>query len=178
METTETTDAMHEHHSAPCYPLTGHPADSAITIRRPTPEALRKIADNLSQADRAELAALGLQDAHRVIREAVRQCREAYVASWDGEPQAVFGVSDHAQSDRIGIPWMLSTGTGSRHASEFMDISRKVIAAWSPMYLALANIVSEQHHTARRWLEALGFTPLATHAINGQNFDEMVRQHV
>ena len=161
------------------YPLTGHPAHSAITVHAPSPEAIQRIATHLCQADRDELAALGHPGNQlKVIRDAVSKSREAYIASWDGESQAVFGISDLPQGSRFGVPWMLSTGTGPRHAREFMDISRKVIEAWSPMYIALANLVSEKHHGARRWLQALGFMSLTTHTVNGHTFHEMVRHHV
>lgn len=151
-----------------------HPA---ITIHFPNPEALRKIAGNLCQADRDELAAAGHTDPHEIITEAVAGSREAWIACWNGEPQAVFGVTDLAQDDRFGVPWMLSTGTGRQHAREFMELSRGVVAAWSPMYLALANIVSEAHPTAHAWLKALGFVPMATHEVHGHPFTEYARVH-
>lgn len=149
----------------------------AITIHFPNPEALQRIAGNLSQADRDELAAAGHTDPHKVITEAVAGSREAWIARWSGEPQAVFGVTDYARDGRFGVPWMLSTGTGHQHAREFMELSRNAVAAWSPMYMALANVVSEAHPTAHAWLKALGFVPVATHDVHGHPFTEYAHMH-
>lgn len=158
-----------------CYPLTGQPADSAITIQHPTAEALQVIASKLSAADREELAAAGHTDALKTMAEAVITSREAYVAHWDGEPQAVFGINDFPPDPTHGIPWLLSAGTGHQHAREFMATARQIINAWAPMYLTLRNIVSERHVSARRWLAALCFHEASAHTFNGHRFMELVR---
>lgn len=175
MQAVQTPDAMNGQHPAPCYPLTGQPAGSAITIMCPTPEALRKIADNLSDADRDELAAAGHHDALKAMGDAIATCREAYVACWDGEPQAVFGINDLPLDPRHGIPWLLSTGTASKHARDFMATARRMVAAWSPMYLSMRNVASEEHTAARGWLKALGFSEEATHTLGSRRFVEYVR---
>lgn len=136
---------------------------------------MQTIAEHLCEADRAELTALGHHDHHSLIAASLKGSREAYVACWDGEPQAVFGVADYPADDRFGVPWMLSTGTGTRHGREFMDTSRRMIAAWSPMYLCLFNLASKRHRTAANWLLSLGFAPLKEHSINGHTFVEYGR---
>jgi hypothetical protein len=50
-----------------------------------------------------------------------------------------------------------------------------MIAVWSPMYIALFNIVSRRHKAAHGWLKALGFDPLKAHRINGYEFTEYGR---
>ncbi|KRE92460.1 hypothetical protein ASG87_00645 [Frateuria sp. Soil773] len=169
---TQTTDAPTE---AAYYPFTGHPADSPITFHTPTIDALRHIAEHMCPADRAELAATGQHDPLASLMKSVETSRESFVAEWNGEPQAALGVADLPQDHRFGVPWMLSTGNGSQHAREFMAASRSIVEAWAPMYLALANVVSREHHVARRWLRALGFAPLAEHTINGHLFEEFAR---
>lgn len=163
-----------EHPVAITYPLGCHVMGS-ITIHTPTPDALQVIALQLCKADRDELAALGHLAPHSVIAASQKASREVYVAHSDGEAQAVFGIMDYPKDHRFGIPWMLSTGTGRRHRRAFMRVSRKMIDAWSPMYMALVNIVSDQHPTAPAWLKALRFTPLAAHAVNGYSFTEYGR---
>lgn len=56
-----------------------------------------------------------------------------------------------------------------------MDASRRMVAAWSPMYLCLFNLASKKHRTADNWLWALGFEPLKEHSINGHTFVEYGR---
>lgn len=133
------------------------------------------IASKLSIADREELVAAGHHDALKTMADAVATCREAYIAHWDGEPQAVFGVNDYPPDPRHGIPWLLSAGTGHRHAREFMATASRIIEVWAPMYLSLRNIVSARHTTARRWLVALGFREVDALTINGHSFMELVR---
>lgn len=161
--------------NAACYPLTGQPEDCVITIQRPTAEALRMIASKLSTADREELAAAGHHDTLKAMVDAVATSREAYVACWDGEPQAIFGVNDFPSDPHHGIPWLLSAGTGHRHARQFMATARQIIDAWAPMYLSLRNVVSARHVAARRWLNALGFCEIDTHTIKGHRFVKLVR---
>ncbi|MBA2077050.1 hypothetical protein [Rhodanobacter sp. PCA2] len=141
----------------------------------PDPDSLRKIADNLSEADRADLEAVGHTDAHKVITEAVAGAREAYIARWNGEPQAVFGVTDYVHDHHHGIPWLLSTGSTPPSTREFLKLARCAVAGWSPMYLSLCNVAGAQHPTAHALLKALGFHLGAEHQLNGHNFTEYAR---
>lgn len=147
-----------------------------ITLHFPDPDSLRKIADNLCEADRADMEAVGHRDPRKVITEAVAGSREVYVARWNGEPQAVFGVTDFALDHHHGTPWLLSTGSEPPHAREFLKLARAVIAGWSPLYLSLRNVVGAQHPTARALLKALGFQPIATHTYNNYPFIEFTIQ--
>lgn len=147
----------------------------SITIHFPDPDSLRKIADNLSEADRADLEAVGHTDAHKVIADAVAGAREAYIARWNGEPQAVFGVTDYAHDHHHGIPWLLSTDSTPPKAREFLKLAHGAVAGWSPMYLSLRNVVGAQHPTAHALLKALGFQPAAEHQHHGHTFTEYTR---
>lgn len=172
MTAPKTQHTSHDNHAAPCYPLTGHPASSPISFHAPTPEALQTIAARLCEADRDELSALGHSDHNAVLHVSVGASREAYVACWDGAPQAIFGVADYPQDGRYGVPWLLSTGTGGKYAHAFMSVSRQMLAAWSPLYLGLFNLVSSEHRAARAWLHTLGFVALKEHTINDSAFTE------
>lgn len=159
-------------------PTHEHPADQAtpkITIHTPTPELLRDLAGRLSADDLAELEAVGMKDPLKTLTESVAICREAYVACWDGAPQAAFGVADLPLDDTLGVPWLLSTGAFAGVRREFLDAAAKFIAAWAPMYSALFNFVHTRHVRAQRWLVRLGFEPYKTHEHNGNTFIEFGR---
>jgi hypothetical protein len=145
-----------------------------ITIVEPTQAMLESVAARMCPDDVAELTAQGLSPLP-VLLQGWQGSREAYVACWDGEPQAVFGVADYVHDDACGIPWMLSTGPRGRIAREFLAVSRQYIEAWSPMYRALFNLVDTRHIRAQRWLQHLGFEPQAVHDINGHPFIEFGR---
>lgn len=147
----------------------------SITVHFPDPESLRKIADHLREADRADLEAVGHTDVHQVITDAVAGSREAWIARWNGEPQAVFGVTDYPLDDRHGVPWLLSTGNEPPQSREFLKLARATVACWEPMYLSLCNIVGVLHPTAHALLKALGFHPVTEHTVNGHPFTEYAR---
>lgn len=152
-----------------------HPAEQTkpkITIHTPTPELLRDLAGRLSVDDLAELDAVGMSDPLEALTQSVQMCREAYVACWDGAPQAAFGVADYIPNTNYGVPWLLSTGKVGKHAREFMETSRRFIAAWAPMYLAMFNLVDARHLRAQRWLRGLGFEPFKLHSVHGHPFIE------
>lgn len=143
-----------------------------ITIHAATQDSLEQIASRMCAEDVAELEASGWASPLEALMASVKGCREAYVAWWDGLPQAAFGVSDYIGDTNYGCPWSLSTGTSGKHAREFMALSRKYIADWRPMYIALFNLVDARHLRAQRWLLSLGFRPFKAHDMNGFPFIE------
>ena len=135
---------------------------------------LESIAAQMCVDDVAELAAQGLMPLP-VLLQGWQSSREVYVACWDGKPQAAFGVADYTQDNNYGVPWMLSTGPRGSIAREFLATSRDYIEAWSPMYLAMFNLVDVRHIRAQRWLLHLGFEPYTVHEIDGHSFIEFGR---
>lgn len=149
-----------------------------ITIHDPTQHALEHIAANLCKEDRDELEASGKSDALAAMLRGWQSGRECYVASWDGEVRAVFGVADWDRDDSYGIPWLLSTGIRGRVAREFLKASRGYVDAWAPMYRAMFNLVDARHLRAQRWLQHLGFDALKVHHFGSHPFIEYARIHV
>ena len=158
-------------------PLHRKGTDVTITIHAPTQEALEQIAERMCAADRAELEITGWASPLEALQDSVKGCREAYVACWDGLPQAAFGVADLPLDETLGVPWLLSTGPKGRIAREFVEVSRRFIADWSPMYSALFNFVDARHVRAQRWLMALGFKPFKVHDFDGFPLIEFGRFH-
>ena len=136
---------------------------------------LEDVAGRLCAEDLDEMEAAGITNPMRPILAGWQTGRECYVASWDGRPQAVFGIADYAHDDRCGVPWMLSTGPRGRIAREFLKVSREFIEAWSPMYLGMFNLVDARHLRAQRWLMHLGFEAVKVHDLNGHPFFEFNR---
>ena len=146
-----------------------------ISIHAPTQGALEQIASRMCAEDVAELEAAGWASPIEALTASVEGCREAYVACWDGLPQAAFGVADFPLDDTLGVPWMLSTGPRGRVAREFVQVSQRYIAEWSPLYSALFNFVDARHLRAQRWLMSLGFRPFKVHDYGGHPFIEFGR---
>lgn len=146
-----------------------------ITIHAPSTEALHTIASRMCAEDVAELYACGWSSPLKALEESVAASRESYVAHWDGQPQAAFGVADFSLDTNLGVPWMLSTGPRGRVAREFIETSHQFIADWSPLYSALFNFVDARHLRAQRWLLSLGFRPFKVHDFEGHPFIEFGR---
>lgn len=143
-----------------------------ISIHAPTPEALQDLSSRLCAEDVAELQAAGWESPLAALEASVKDCREAYVASWDGRVQAAFGVADYPHDTDFGVPWMLSTGPRGAVRREFLKTSAEFIAAWQPMYRGMFNFVDARHVRAQRWLLHLGFQPFKVHSINDHPFIE------
>lgn len=148
-----------------------------ITIHAPTPEALEQIASRMCAEDVTELGACGWATPLAALQASCESSREAYVAYWNGAPQAAFGVADFTLDDTLGVPWMLSTGPRGKVAREFVRVSHQYISEWSPLYSALFNFVDARHLRAQRWLLSLGFLPYKVHECNGFPFIEFGRFH-
>ena len=119
-----------------------------------------------------ELLAYGWESALEALTYSFENCREVYAASWNGRVQAMFGVADYPGDPRFGTPWFLSTGPRGTLRREFLRLCRHYIAAWSPLYLGMFNLVDARYIRAQRWLVHLGFKPWKVHERNGHRFIE------
>ncbi len=116
------------------------------------------IARNMSDADRAEVAAsVGISP-----REALVQSLEASVLAWtgmvgDSRPVCMYGVSPIDILGGVGSPWLLGTGDLPRHAKTFLKFNREYIPKMLEVFPVLVNWVDARHVAAIRWLNRLGF---------------------
>lgn len=143
-----------------------------ITFSAVRPEVIPELAARLSREDLTELERRGWQSAADAIREAVAVSEEAFMASWDGEVQAVFGVAEwHGErpegTQRVGMPWLLCAAPRPQVQMTFMRIAEEVMARWSRAYPILIACVDADHTRARRWLVSLGMNPVGEQQHNG-----------
>ena len=146
-----------------------------IEITEVRHELLADLADRLCAADQAELEAHGWSSPLESLKASV-DCQgsyhEAYMAWWEGKPQAVFGVVEMPDHPTIGVPWMLSTGPRGRVCREFLKVSTQYVSAWSQRFERMFNFVDARHYKAHLWLLHLGFSPMKIHFFNGLPFIE------
>lgn len=136
------------------------------------PEMIPELAARLSREDLVELERRGWQSAANAISEAVAVSDEAFMASWDGEVQAVFGIAEwHGERpegvQRVGLPWLLCAAPPPHVQMTFMRMAEEVMARWSRMFPALVAQVDAGHARARRWLVSLGLNPVVEQQHNG-----------
>jgi hypothetical protein len=143
-----------------------------ITFSAVRPEMIPELAARLSREDLVELERRGWQSAVDAIREAVAASDEAFMASWDGEVQAVFGVAEWRGErpegvQRVGMPWLLCAAPPPRIQMTFMQMAEDVVARWSSTFSALVACVDAEHTRAHRWLVSLGLNPITEQQHNG-----------
>lgn len=94
----------------------------------------------------------------------------------DGTPIGVFGVSPFDASGRVGIIWLVGTeDLNTKHKTRFLRECRKGIHLLHEVYPCLTNLVHEDNHLHRRWLNFMGFKRLGTVQLNGHTFIEFAR---
>lgn len=148
-----------------------------ITLSAVRPEMIPELAARLSAEDHVDLERRGWQSAADAIHAAVAASSEAFMASWNGEVQAVFGVAEWngekpESTQRVGIPWLLCAAPPPCIQMTFMRMANEVVARWSRTFPVLRNIVDAERTSTRRWLASLGLKPTATQEHNGFPFIE------
>jgi len=143
-----------------------------ITLSAVRAEMIPELAARLSREDLVELERRGWQSAADAIREAVAASDEAFMASWDGEVQAVFGVAEWRGErpkgvQRVGMPWLLCAAPPPRIQMTFMQMAEDVVARWSRTFPTLVASVDAEHTRAHRWLTSLGLAPVIKQQHNG-----------
>ncbi len=138
-----------------------------ITFSSIRPLLIPEVAAKLSPAVCSQLERCGFPTADEAIRVFVAASHEAFMASWDGEPQAVFGVvewpGDRPKGvPKVGVPWVMSAQPPSGIRMEFMRLAEDIRDRWLQMYPILANDVDAQHVRALHWLSGMGFKPFST----------------
>lgn len=118
------------------------------------------LADNLRDADRRELDALGLADHRAALRESLRRSPLAAAAQDAQGLVALLGVAPLMDTvlAPVGAPWMMGVPRSYRHA--------RTLVRWGPIYTRamlaayprLMNIVHEENTLHVGWIRRLGFT--------------------
>lgn len=152
-----------------------------ITFSAVRPELIPELAARLSREDLTELEHRGWQSAADAIHEAIAVSDEAFMASWDGEVQAVFGVAEwHGERpewimQRVGMPWLLCAAPPPHVQMSFMRMAEEVMARWSLAFPTMVASVDAGHTRARRWLVSLGLNPVCEQQYKGFSVVGFVR---
>ncbi len=129
-----------------------------VRLRAVTAFDLRTVAEFMRPADRAEIARSTGSLPFPALVRAVTISAEAWCATVDHVPAALFGVAPGLTPDcgMYGIPWLLGTDLVTRHARELLRLAPAMIAAWRDRYGELWNLVDAENGQARRWLAHMG----------------------
>jgi hypothetical protein len=133
----------------------------------PIPEDLSWV--RLRPADEAECAVEGMTGAEAVAQSAATSV-ESYMVTIDGKPVAFWGYGLEGFMSQVAYGWLLTMDGVDAERIRLARITRRVVAYILTKAPTLAVITHTEHHTACRWLEWLGFEPLAAPMNNGLQY--------
>lgn len=134
-----------------------------IEIKKVSPKVLAdvnavwSIAGRLREQDRQEVwLASGSVPKYRTM-QAFRTSTHTWVATINGQPECVFGVSD-SDHPGAGTVWMLGTDEVLKCRRALLVKGREVVESMLTQYPTLFNLVHVDNLVSIAWLKRLGFT--------------------
>lgn len=127
-----------------------------LTITELTDAAIAELADQLHDADAAEMRAAGMEDIAGMLRDARASGAMTVAAYWRDRLFCAYGVTPN--SDGSGVPWMLST--------HYLDdvppvivtrMGQSAVAEMQKHFTVLTNWIHSDHPTAVDFVRWLGF---------------------
>jgi hypothetical protein len=117
------------------------------------------IANNMTQGERDECAAMGLGPF-----QALRDSLDRSASAWTGmlmpgaRPLCMFGVVPvNGLLSGVGEPWFASTDELARYKAGFLKRNGEFIRKMTEIFPCLIGYVDVRHTGAHRWLRWLGF---------------------
>lgn len=143
-----------------------------VEFKKPTPEMIHYIADNMRQADVDEVKAASSFTPLEAITKGVEISDMTSVAIINGDIVAIMGVVKTGVLSDNGVPWLLGTDNVSKHYREFLGSSRTVLNAMINVCPNLTNYVYVKNTVSIRWLKWLGFKleKAKPFGVNGELF--------
>ena len=145
-----------------------------VELRAATPEDVRFVAEQLRDADRAEVLAVGFRpEAGLRLSVAASDC--VWCGLIGGVPSMIFGCSRGLLSEH-GEVWALGTDNCTRHPREMLIYGRKVLRMLLDVFPVLENYCDVRYEKSLRWLRKIGFTvghPVP-YGVNGALFCPIV----
>lgn len=155
---------------------------SRLAVEPARDEDAVELAAAMREADRAELAAVGVDPEHGV-RSSIAASRWALTARDDVGIVCVFGLAVYGTAlAPVGAPWMLGTDRVRAHRRSLVRLGPAYIRAMVDEAPFLVNFVHAENRTAVRWLRRAGFSihQPVPHGPYGAPFHpfEMTRRNV
>ncbi len=131
---------------------------SVVTFVEPNEEYIRVIADDMREADRAEIWASHRSTPLDSLMLGWKRSTSSVVVCVDGKPCVMLGLVIHDILTGTGIPWLLGTETALKHKREFFKLSPPVVDEMLETCPRLFNYVHDQNKVSIKWLQWVGFT--------------------
>lgn len=129
-----------------------------VTVRAARLADIAYVAENMREADRAEVWASSHAMPGKALTESLRVSTAAWTGLYDDRPVCMFGVSPLNMVAGIGSPWLLGTDELLHRRAAFLRRCRPYVARMLRVYPKLVNHVDDRNEASKRWLRWLGFT--------------------
>lgn len=130
-------------------------------------DALLYISENLRQADRDEMQAVGVGDPADALVASVEASTLSFlIVDRSGLPIAVFGVAPHG-APGLGIVWLMGTGGVLSEGLSVARQTRRYVEEMQELYPVLWNFVDDRNEVSIRWLQWAGFKIVDAHPAYG-----------
>lgn len=127
-----------------------------LTITPLTSEGLASVIANMTEEDRAEVIAAGI-DPLQAFTHGMDQSPISGAFSLDDRPLAAFGCLPDTINPGAGIPWMIATPEFRTHPRDAAELTMAVVEVMQHHFPKLHNLVHCKHLIAQRWLSWCGF---------------------
>jgi len=128
-----------------------------IVVRPAVPEDAELFADKLRPEDAAECFLWGAAPAD-TIKEAMAAAVGAWAALDDGEPVAIYGLSNYPPLLTYGLFWTWTTPLFEGRRMALLRHNRDFLKWALTIFPHLHNYVDARHPCAVAWARRLGFT--------------------
>ena len=115
-----------------------------------------ELSENVSDEDAQEAWAAGHVIPIEALLLGMEASRDTRTFLADGEVMCIYGVGQIELVD-VGVPWMLSSRSLSKHYRYFARASAACMAEQQKTWTQLVNYVDARNARAIRWLSWLGF---------------------
>lgn len=129
-----------------------------VNFRKPTPEAIKFIADNMRKEDAAEVWASGRYTPLEALELSMSRSHMSVIVYDDDTPLTALGLVLRGFLTGIGVPWLLSAEQALKHKREFLKLSPPIIEEMLDICPKLVNHVHIDNKMTIRWLRWMGFT--------------------
>ena len=137
-----------------------------VELRRPTPEAIRFIADNMREEDAVEVMASGGYTPIEALEVSISNSMKTAIVYHNDTPLTALGLVRMGFLSDTGVPWLLSAKHALKHKREFLKLSPPVIQEMLDICPNLVNHVHVNNKLSIRWLKWLGFIIEDPESIN------------
>ena len=154
--------------------LKENPEMTEVYFVPPSDFMLSGVAQDIEPSDAEELrSSTGVDDIMAILAASRDVSFECYVATIDGRPVAVYGLSMLDHHGTFGCPWAVFTTHMRKYPKLLMRRSQDIVSRWKKMFPFLENYVDTRNKRSIRWLKRLGFEMKET--VNTEAGDQFMR---